>query len=205
MTQRTFTIAIAFLCSIATAEPPAVTVISPCECRDNHSKDRPVVRNDFETPPTDAKAIQSVTPSDVYDWRGSSAQLNWQSARIGIENNWYALTGRVVAVELEVDGALHIAIADASGDKPGIVVAEVPAESQWCEIRQTVFSWTRTQFPVHISSARKLTMNQEPVVTAIGKALWYDADASKDGSNRRKSLPGYAVWEIQPVIKLEKL
>src|SRR5438093_12226285 len=133
MTQTTFTIAVVFLCSTAAAEQPALTVTSPCECQDNHGKGRWAVKNDAEPPPTDASAIQSVTPSDVYGWRGSGAQLNWQSARIGIENNWYALTGRVVAVELEADGSLQIAIADATGGRPGIVVAEVPAEPKWCE------------------------------------------------------------------------
>jgi hypothetical protein len=69
--------------------------------------------------------------------------VTWQSERTGIENNWFALTGRVVAVKVEADGDLHIALADATGDKPGIVVVEVPAKPQWCEIRQTVFSWSR--------------------------------------------------------------
>src|SRR5438105_15156261 len=41
----------------------------------------------------------------------------------------------------ETDGDLHIALQDATGDKPGIVVVEVPAKPQWCEIRNTVFSW----------------------------------------------------------------
>jgi hypothetical protein len=48
---------------------------------------------------------------------------------------WFALTDRIVAVKVEADGDLHIAVADASGDKPGIVVCEVPAKPQWCEIR----------------------------------------------------------------------
>jgi hypothetical protein len=38
---------------------------------------------------------------------------------------------------------LHIALADASGDKPGIVVAEIPAKTEWCELRKIVFGWTQ--------------------------------------------------------------
>jgi hypothetical protein len=83
----------------------------------------------------------------MFIWPGIDVQLNWQSKRTGRENNWYALTGRVVAVKVEADGDLHLALQDATGNKPGIVVCEVPAKPQWCEIRQRVFSWTRTRFP----------------------------------------------------------
>ncbi|PYK28976.1 MAG: hypothetical protein DME59_00830 [Verrucomicrobia bacterium] len=70
--------------------------------------------------------------------RGPDARLTWQSERTGIENKWFALTGRVVGVKVEADGDLHIALADATGNKPGVVVCEVPAKPQWCEIRNTV-------------------------------------------------------------------
>ena len=84
----------------------------------------------------------------------------------------------------------------------GVVICEVPAKSQWREMRTTVFSWTRTRFPLHIRSAKKLTINQAPVVTVIGKAFWDIGHAPKDQSNRRKYMPDYAVWEIHPVMKL---
>jgi hypothetical protein len=64
-----------FLCGTAAATPPAVTVVSPCECRDNHGKGRWAVKNDPSLPPTDASAIQSVTPSDMYAWPGISEHL----------------------------------------------------------------------------------------------------------------------------------
>jgi hypothetical protein len=99
----------------------------------------------------------------------------------------------------------HIALSDATGGKPGIVVCEVPAKPQRCEIRTTVFSWTRTRFPLHIRSTRKLTINQAPVITVIGKAFWDIGHAPKDGSNRRKRLPEFAVWEIHPVMRLDVL
>lgn len=203
MIRATFTITVAFLCSRTLAESPPVTFTSPCECRDNHGKGRWEVKNDPSTPPTDASGIQSVTPSDVYGWPGIDVQLDWQSERTGIENKWYALTGRVVAVKVEADGDLHIAIADATGNKTGIIVCEVPAMPQWCTIRPTIFGWTDTRFPFHVSSAKKLNMINAPIITVIGKAFWDIGHAPKDQSNRRKYMPGYAVWEIHPVIKLD--
>jgi hypothetical protein len=95
-----------------------------------------------------------------------------QSERTGIENKWFALTGRVVELKVEEDGDLHIALHDVTGDKPGVVVWEIPAKPQWCEIRTTVFSWTPTRFPFHTGTAKKLTFGQSPIITVIGKAFW---------------------------------
>ena len=108
-------------------------------------------------------------------------------------------------MKVEADGDLHIALQDATGDKPGIVVVEVPAKPQWCSIRETVFSWTRTRFPLHIRSARKLTINEAPIITVVGKAYFDVGHAPKDQSNRRKYLPGYAAYQIHPVMRLESL
>ena len=66
--------------------------------------------------PPDVSAIQTVTPSDVFNWPGLNVPLTWESERTGIENNWCALTGRVVAVKVEADRDLPIAIQDATGD-----------------------------------------------------------------------------------------
>src|SRR6266480_3986623 len=202
MTRSPSTIAVAVLCSAAAASSPPVTFESPCECHDNHGEHRCAVKNDSSTPPADASAIQAVTPSDIFSWPGPEVHLTGQSERTGIENNWFALTGRVVAVKAESDGDLHIAVADATGDKPEIVVCEVPAKPQWCEIRQTVFSWTQTRFPFHTSSAKKLNVTYPPIITVIGKAYFEVGHAPKDQSNRTKNLPGYAAWEIHPVMKL---
>ena len=99
------------------------------------------------------------------------------------------LTGRVVAAKAETDGDLHVELRDATGDKPGIVIVEVPAKPQWCEIRNTVFGWTRTQFPFHTSSAKKLTLDQTPVITVTGKAFFDVGHSLKNQrSNRRMSL-----------------
>ena len=100
--------------------------------------------------------IQAVTPSDMFSWPGPDAPITMQSERTGIENKWYALTGRVVELKVEEDGDLHIALHDVTGDKPGVVVCEVPAQPQWCEIRTTVFSWTPTPFALHTGTAKKL-------------------------------------------------
>jgi len=40
------------------------------------------------------------------------------TGRIWSEQKWCALKGRVVELRVEEDGDLHIALADASGDKP---------------------------------------------------------------------------------------
>jgi hypothetical protein len=58
MTRTTFTIAIVVLCSTAAAAP-LVTFELPCECLDNHGKQRWAEKNDPAQPPTDASAIQS--------------------------------------------------------------------------------------------------------------------------------------------------
>jgi hypothetical protein len=83
--------------------------------------------------------------------------------RMPSEQKWYALTGRVVDAKVEADDDIHIALMDATGDKPGMVVVEVPAKPQWCEVRNAVFSWTHTQFPFHTSSAKKLTLDHSGV------------------------------------------
>jgi len=49
----------------------------------------------------------------------------------------------------------HIELQDATGDKPGIVIVEVPVKPQWCEIRKTVFNWTPTRFPFHTELCEK--------------------------------------------------
>jgi hypothetical protein len=117
MTRATTLIiaAVAFVSGTAATAPP-VTFESPCECRDNHGEHRWSVKNDPSSPPADASAIQAVTPSDVFSWPGPAEHLTQRSERTGIENDWFALTGRVVAVKVEMDGDLHLAIQDATGD-----------------------------------------------------------------------------------------
>ena len=69
---------------------------------------------------------------------------------------------------------------DATGDKPGMVVVEIPAKAQWCEIRTTVFSWTATKFPFHTSSTKKLNVTDPPIITVGGKVYFDVGHAPKD-------------------------
>jgi hypothetical protein len=131
-----------------------------CSCSSAHGKGRWSVKNDPETPPTDTSTIQAVTPSDIFSWAGPD--VHQRSKRLGLEEKWFAVTGRVVAVKVEADGDLHIALSDATGDKQGTVVCEVPLKPQWCDIRETVFSWTPTRFPFQTSSAKRLKIANPP-------------------------------------------
>jgi len=198
-----FTIAaIAFLCSTARAAP-LVTYESPCECQDNHGKHRWAEKNDPEQPPADATEIQAVTPSDIFTWQGPTEYLVPSSARIWSEEKWYALTGRVVDLRAEEDGDLHIALQDATGDKPGIVVVEIPVKPLLCELRKIVFGWTQIEFPFRVRSGRKLKLTHPPIITVIGKAFFDIGHAPADHSNRRTDLQGYGAWEIHPVMKID--
>jgi len=74
MTRATFTIAISLVWITAVAGP-LVTYESPCECQDDHGKHRWSEKNDLALPPTDASAIQAVTPSDIFNWQGPTEPL----------------------------------------------------------------------------------------------------------------------------------
>jgi len=106
--------------------------------------------------------------------------------------------GRRERTELTIDSALT----NATGDKAGIVVCEIPSKQQWCSIRETVFSFTATKFPFHTSSARKLKLIETPIISVVGKAYFDVGHAPKDQSNKRSHLPEYAAWELHPVMKL---
>ena len=105
MTYPTTLIVAVLLCSTAAAAPQEVTCESPCSCSSAHGKGRWSVKNDPETPPTDTSTIQAVTPSDIFSWAGPD--VHQQSKRTGLEQKWFAVTGRVVAVKVEADGDLR--------------------------------------------------------------------------------------------------
>ena len=115
-------IIVALACSTAAAGAEQVTCDSPCNCNDAHGEGRWSVKSDASPPPTDASAIQAVAPSDMFSWPGPDTPITMQSERTGIENKWFALTGRVVELKVEEEGDLHIALHDATGDNPGVVV-----------------------------------------------------------------------------------
>ena len=118
MKYPTTLIIVTLFCSTTAAGPEPVTCDSPCDCHDAHGEGRWSVKTDPSLPPTDASAIQAVTPSDMFSWAGPDVPLKMQSERTGIENKWFALTGRVVELKVEEDGDLHIALHDVTGDKP---------------------------------------------------------------------------------------
>src|ERR671930_1996964 len=130
--RRPFSIAgIVFFSIAAVSCKPPVHFVSPCECRDTRDKGRWVAKTDPSLPPTDASSIQAVTPSDIFAWAGPTERLTRYSKRIPAEEKWYALTGRVVDLRVEPDGDIHIALQNATGHKPGIVVVEVPEGPLW--------------------------------------------------------------------------
>src|SRR5947209_6641221 len=90
-----------FVVASAFAKSPAPEVIftSPCECQGFHGKNRWIAKTDLTPVPLDKSAIQSVTPSQIYGWEGLAADVDLASmveARMPSEENWYALTGRIV-------------------------------------------------------------------------------------------------------------
>src|SRR5438132_8239449 len=129
MTRWMFTIAVAFLCSSAA---PPVTFESPCECRDNHGEHRWAVKNDPSTLPVDASAIQAVTPSDVFGWPGPAEHLTQSSERTGIENNWFALTGRdlLVSIAQDLPGVLGARLTGAGFGGAIVILCERPRAQQ---------------------------------------------------------------------------
>jgi len=78
----------------------------------------------------------------------------------------------VIELRAEEDGDLHIALQDATGDKPGVVVVEIPAKPQWCDLRNIVFGWTEVEFPFRVRSGRKLKFREPLIITVVGKAFF---------------------------------
>jgi hypothetical protein len=67
-------------------------------------------------------------PTDVFSWPRAAEQLTRQWSEQGARTIGIPLRGRVVAVKVQADGDLHIALADETGDKPGTVVYDVPCK-----------------------------------------------------------------------------
>ena len=129
----------------------------------------------------------------------------YSEARMPSEEKWYTLTGRIVDAKVEADGDIHIALEDATGNNVGTVSAEIPVGPKWCEIRQTVFGWTTQKFPFGVKTAHALKSREPHVITVTGKAFYDIGHATADHSNRRSTPKGHAVWEIDPVMKLEAI
>jgi hypothetical protein len=76
-------------------------------------------------------------------------------------------------LKVEEDGDLHIALHDVTGDKPGVVVCEIPAQLQWCDYH---------------NSHGESDVGRRPCT-----------ERSKQPSKVHAGLP---VWEIHPLMKL---
>ena len=100
MKYPTILIIAALVCSTAAAAQEQVTCDSPCDCHDAHGEGRWSVKTDASLAPTDASVIQAVTPFEMFTWPGPDAPITMQSERTGIENKWFALTGRVVELKV---------------------------------------------------------------------------------------------------------
>jgi hypothetical protein len=75
--------------------------------------------------------------------------------------------------------------------------ARFPVGPKWCEIRQTVFSWTTQKFPFSVKTAHALKIREPHVITVTGKAFYDIGHAPADHSNLRSTPKGYAVWETR--------
>ena len=183
-----------------------VRVASPCKVTGQHGIDRWPAKTDAESVPSDKSKITSITPSQVFAWPGVGvgAHLTKQSPRSASEQRWFALTAMVARMKMEADGDIHIELVDANDTKTGIVGAEIPPGQIWCKLRNLALGWTTQKFPFNFSSSQNLTVPGRHVITVTGKAF-YDVDhAPKDRSNQRvgRFPPGYAVWEIHPVMAI---
>src|SRR5438094_3089611 len=209
MNRALFALLATFLVASAFAKSttaPKVIFMSPCGCQGFHGKNRWIPKTDLSPVPLDKSAIQSVTPSQIYEWEGLGPNVSLERStetRMPSEQKWYNLTGRVVGLKVEADRDIHIALEDATGNKVGTVSAEIPVGPKWCEIRQTVFGWTMRSFPFSLKKAKKLKIREPHGITVTGKAYYDIGHAPADHSNRRSKPEGYAVWEIHPVMALQ--
>jgi hypothetical protein len=182
-----------------------VTFVSPCECQGQKSGSRWPVKTDPSPVPWDKSTIQSVTPSQIYEWKGPGPDVPLTpktDTRIAAEQKWYNLTGRLDSVKVEDDGDITLVLKDAEGKKAGSVGAEIPVGSTWCELRQIVFGWTTQSFPFSFKESQRLEMRETHIITVTGQAFFDVDHASADHSNRRPKPKKYSVWEIHPVMAL---
>jgi hypothetical protein len=78
MRAETFALAAMVLVCGTAAAAPLITFESPCECRDNHGKHRWAEKNDPALLPADARAIRTVTPSDIVSRQRFSHPANFE-------------------------------------------------------------------------------------------------------------------------------
>jgi hypothetical protein len=201
----TFAALLAVSSAFAKSKPVKATFVSPCECKDQHGVDRWTPKTDLAPPPPFGIGIVTVTPSQIYQWRGPGPNVpltRKTETRLPTEQKWYKLRGRVVDIRVEADGDIHVMLRDATGNKTGTVGVEIPVGTKWCKSRRIVFGWTTAEFPFAIKSNRVFTKFEPHVITVVGKAF-YDVDhAPRDHSNHSTIHEKTAAWEIHPVMGL---
>jgi hypothetical protein len=191
-------------------ERPTVTYVSPTECHGDHGKWRWHVKTEHARPPAHIAEDHKITPSDVAEWEPPEEKISTRTPRIGREEHWYELTGKVVLVKAEEDGDLHIQLRDPEGHGRLQVVVEIPVDrghpdSAWSRMRETVFGWSDQDFPFTTKAGHRLHLLRKPVIRVVGKAF-FDATHGKPSTpNRRRDAPNVTVWEIHPVMRLEVL
>src|SRR4029077_433152 len=136
-------------------------------CQGQKSGSRWPAKTDPSPVPLDRSTIQSVTPSQIYDWKGPAANepLTAETdTRIAAEQKWYNLTGRVVGVKVEADGDITLVLKDAEGKKAGSVNAEIPVGPTGCGFRQPVFGWTTQGFPFSLKGSQRLELRETHII-----------------------------------------
>lgn len=195
---------LAFTGELSAAAPKEVTYSSECSCEGDHGVQRWRAKTDPSEPPPRAADIIPITPSEIYQWVGPGI-IPHGGRRTGNELRFFSLTGRVIAMQVENDGDVHIVLVNAEDERPGKVIVEIPLGARWCALRTMAFSWTNAAFPFTTNGQfSTFQLIHKPVITVIGKAF-YDTDHSgKDiRNNRRPRDKTKAVWEIHPVMKME--
>jgi len=97
----------------------------------------------------------------------------------------FAVTGRVVAVKLEADGDLHIALNDATGDKKGTVVCDVPLNRSGVTFARLFLVGHPRDFLFRLVLLKGLKIANPPIVTIVGKAVlgyWPRTERSRQPS-----------------------
>src|SRR6266480_2876870 len=122
MRRATTLIIAAIASSTAAATSLPVTFESPCECRDNHGKNRWVAKIDLTPVPPDVDLTQ------------------YTEARMPFEQKWYALTGRVLGCVSAIESnGRTIFVADAHrGDGKRFVVHADEKLAAFRELESTI-------------------------------------------------------------------
>ncbi len=184
--------------------PAEVIYTSECSCDNDHGVARWRAKTDNAEPRRNAAELRAVTPSDIFSWVGPGI-IPKGGRRTGNELYFYALTGRVIAVQAENDGDVHMVLVNANDEQSGKVIAEIPLGARWCAPRTMAFSWTNAVFPFTANFRfNPFHLVQKHVITVIGKAF-YDTDHSGQDTrvNRRPRDKDKAVWEIHPVMSMQ--